>query len=583
MIKIFDENDRDFSTNGNIVINPIKCKEVKKKSLNGWYVEVEISVKYKEYIEQDKLCVVKTKSKLRPQAFRIENPKITNNIISFTANHVMFDSKKYFLVDVRPTNQNAQNALSNINERTDKKSPFTIFSDVETESTAYFIRKNLLEAWEVIEERWGGVFDADNWNISFLRKVGNDNGETITYGKNMQGMQIFEDWSNVCTKIYPVGSNELMLDEEYLESDIQYATPYTRTITFNSELEQNQETAEEEKNAKLIEELRENAKKYLEENKYPKVSYEVTSNINQNMEIGDTIHVKHPLVNLITEILEYEHNILTGKIELLVFGNYKRDVKSKFDVIKENINNVAGQLYEGLTRQDIVIKQQTDLINSLNKTGYVYIDKNEILILDEVPKENAKNVWRFGLGGIGFSSNGYEGPFETAITMDGQINAKFITTGTMSTARIEGLQNALNGFLVSIQLNSDNIQQLVATQTADKNELQSQITQTEKNITSEVSKKYSTKEETSEAKQEAIDSANSSTDDKLKNYTTVEQMNSKITQEAKSIKQEVNGKIADSEKNLNAELELKLDIDKLVSELNASADRIKMKARSIYN
>ena len=81
------------------------------------------------------------------------------------------------------------------------------------------------------------------------------------------------------------------------------------------------------------------------------------------------------------------------------------------------------------------------MINSLNKNGYVYIDDNEILILDKLPKEQAKNVWRFGLGGIGFSSKGYEGPFETAITMDGQINAKFITTGTMAVARIEGLAN----------------------------------------------------------------------------------------------------------------------------------------------
>ena len=42
MIKIFNENDRDFSSNGNIVIKPIKCKERKKKSLNGWYLEVEV-------------------------------------------------------------------------------------------------------------------------------------------------------------------------------------------------------------------------------------------------------------------------------------------------------------------------------------------------------------------------------------------------------------------------------------------------------------------------------------------------------------------------------------------------------------
>lgn len=430
MIKIFNENDRDFSTNGNIVIKPLKCKERKKKSLNGWYIDVEVDIKYADYILTDKLCVVKTKSKVKPQAFRIENPTKTDKTISFTANHVMFDAKRYHLFDVRPTEQNGQNALSYINERTDNTSPFTVFSNVENISTAYFIRKSLLEAWAVIEERWNGVFDADNWDISFLNKVGNDNGETIIYGKNMQGIRIFEDWSNVCTKVCPVGYDGITLPEEYLESDIKYEVPYTKTIDFETKIEDEEKTEE-----KLIAELRENAENYLEENKYPQVSYEVTSNINQNMEIGDTIHVKHPLVMLLTEVQEYEHNILTGKIELLIFGNYTRDIKSKFDNIKESVKNLT----EEFSKQGITIEKQTNIINTLNKTGYVYIDENEILILDTLPREKAKNVWRFGLGGIGFSSNGYEGPFETAITMDGQINAKFITTGVMSVDRIEGL------------------------------------------------------------------------------------------------------------------------------------------------
>jgi len=413
MIKIFDENDRDFSSNGNIAINPIKCKERKKKSLNGWYLDVEVDIKYKDYILQDKLCVVKTKSKANPQAFRIDNPKITNNVISFTANHVMFDAKRYLLYDVRPTSQDGQNALSYINERTDKTSPFTVYSNVETIRTAYFMRKNLLEAWEVIEERWGGTFDADNWTIRLLNSVGNDNGETIVYGKNMQGIQIFEDWSNVCTKICPVGYDGITLPERYLESEVQYEIPYTKKVEFPTELEDDEKTEEA-----LLIELRINATAYLEINQYPKVSYEVTSNINQNMEIGDTIHVKHPLVTLVTEVLEYEHNLLTNKIELLIFGNYTRDVKSKFDSIKESIKTIA----EEVSTQEAVINHQTDLINTLNKTGYVYIDENEILILDALPRENATNVWRFGLGGIGFSSNGYEGPFGTAMTMDGRIN-----------------------------------------------------------------------------------------------------------------------------------------------------------------
>ncbi len=438
MIKIFNSEDRDFRTAGNIIIDKAKCLETKKKSLNGWYIEVELPIKYRQYIEKDKLCVVQTKSKLNPQAFRIgEDIEYTNKKIKFTANHVMFDSKDYILLDVRPINQNGINALNYINERTDKTSPFIMFSNVENINTAYFIRKNLLEAWETVEERWNGVFDADNWNISFLQKVGHDNGESVIYGKNMQSMEIFEDWSGVCTRIYPVGYDGITLPEKFIDSDVQYEKPYSRVVDFQTNLEQEKQTEEN-----LIAELRENAQKYLEQNKYPKVSYTTTSNINDRMEIGDTIQVLHPLVVVMTEVIEYEYNIVSRKIKSLTFGNYSRDVKAKFNNIKDTIATLNQQV----SKQETVINQQTNLINSLNKNGYVYIDDNEILILDKLPKEEAKNVWRFGLGGIGFSSNGYEGPFDIAMTMDGQINAKFITTGTMSADRIEGLANTINDY-----------------------------------------------------------------------------------------------------------------------------------------
>ena len=40
-------------------------------------------------------------------------------------------------------------------------------------------------------------------------------------------------------------------------------------------------------------------------------------------------------------------------------------------------------------------------------------------------------MWRWNVGGLGFSSNGYNGPYETAITADGRIVADFITSGTL--------------------------------------------------------------------------------------------------------------------------------------------------------
>lgn len=452
MIKIFNATDTIFNTAGNVIINPLYCHEIKKKSLNGWYIEVEIPIKYKKYIEADKLCVIKTKSKIKPQAFRINDSiTYTTRKIKFTAEHVMFDSRKYVLLDVRPTNLNGQNGLNYVNERTDKTSPFSITSNVENTDTAYFIRKTLLDAWQVFEERWGGVFDADNWNISFKQSVGKDNGETIVYGKNMQGFEIFEDWSNVCTKILAVGYDGLLLPERYLESEIQYKVPYTKIVEFQTNLE-----PEEQTENNLLVELRNNASKYLEENCRPKVSYTVNSNVNNDLEIGDTVKVLHPVIDIFTEVLEYEYDLISKKVKSLTFGNYTRDVRTKFNNIKTTIETIK----QTISKQEVTINEQTNLINSLNKNGYVYIDENEILILDKLPKENAKNVWRFGLAGIGFSSNGYEGPFETAITMDGKINADFITTGTMAIDRIESLANFItntNKSIAAIELQQNKL------------------------------------------------------------------------------------------------------------------------------
>ena len=222
-----------------------------------------------------------------------------------------------------------------------------------------------------------------------------------------------------------------MLDEVYIDSDIQYDVPYTKTVTFETSLEPDEQTEENLKN-----ELRAKAEAYLTENKYPKISYEITSNVRQDLDIGYIATVKHPIVDLKTELIEYEYDVINERVTSLTFGNFSRNVKKKFDAIKEQINEQT----EKITSQQLAIKDQTNIINSLNKTGLVYIDKNEILILDKLPKEEAENVWRLGMGGFGFSSNGYEGPFETAITQDGKINANFITAGKINTNLIEGYE-----------------------------------------------------------------------------------------------------------------------------------------------
>ena len=61
---------------------------------------------------------------------------------------------------------------------------------------------------------------------------------------------------------------------------------------------------------------------------------------------------------------------------------------------------------------------------------------NEIFIMDTEDVNTAVNVLRINMNGIGFSSNGVEGEYSTAWTLDGSFVADFITAGTMAENRI---------------------------------------------------------------------------------------------------------------------------------------------------
>ena len=52
--------------------------------------------------------------------------------------------------------------------------------------------------------------------------------------------------------------------------------------------------------------------------------------------------------------------------------------------------------------------------------------------MDTPDKESAVNVMRINNAGIGFSTNGYNGPFTSAWTIDGRFVADFITAGTLN-------------------------------------------------------------------------------------------------------------------------------------------------------
>ncbi len=68
--------------------------------------------------------------------------------------------------------------------------------------------------------------------------------------------------------------------------------------------------------------------------------------------------------------------------------------------------------------------------------GYVVQTAEELLVMDHPDKAVAERVWRWNVNGLGYSANGYDGDYTTAITMDGAIVADLITTGRLNCGKI---------------------------------------------------------------------------------------------------------------------------------------------------
>lgn len=184
MVKLFASTDKVFNTsNGDKIIKPRKaivhCED------NGeFYLDLEADLDYVDDIVQGAILVAPTPQ--GGQAFRVNNVEKTRSKVSTRAWHVYYDANNYLIEDSYVVNKNCYYALAYLNSATSDQSPFSTYSNVTTTASFRCVRKSLSEAIETILERWGGHLVHDNFGIQILSNIGQDNGVTIRYKKNLK-------------------------------------------------------------------------------------------------------------------------------------------------------------------------------------------------------------------------------------------------------------------------------------------------------------------------------------------------------------------------------------------------------------
>ena len=442
MLRIFSPTDKTYKTNGDKVIQPLKAT-VHKEDNDSYYLDLSCGTEYLPWIKSGNIIVADTPQGAQP--FRILNPEITHTKITCKCNHIFYDSANYLIVDSYVADSTCNQALDHLNTATEPKSPFRTVSDINTINSFRCVRKSLYEAIQTVLERWGGHLVRDGWAIGIRQNIGADNGVVVRYGKNLKTITATYDWSDVCTKLLPEGSDGILLNaldskqSIYMEASKQYDLPYTKTVQFSqSDIKQENYKTPDGKHddetaykKALIADLRQQAQKYLDENCVPKVNYKMSANLEKITDIGDTIEVidERMGLDMITNVISFEYDCIQGRYTSIEFGTFKQTLSGLMGSVQQTATDAAQAVNSSIvTTVNDRINESENKINNLFSGSYVIYDGEQILVVDSLPKESAHNVLRINSAGIGFSSSGINGDFTSAWTIDGTLNKQFIAS-----------------------------------------------------------------------------------------------------------------------------------------------------------
>ena len=444
MIKVFGKTDKDFTSNGDCVIQPFKAK-VHKEDNGKFYLNIEADISYVDILTANRIIVADTPQ--GAQAFRIKNPEKTKHKITIKAPHISYDAENYVIADSYVVDKNCNDALDHLNSATDNPSPFQTVSDIAEVNSYRCVRTSLYDAFSTVLERWGGHLVRDNYRFGIMSTIGRDNGVTVRYKKNLKEMTCTANWDNVVTKLMPVGKDGLLLDEVYLYSKTQYDIPFTKVVSFNQNIDQDlyKDTEghldEVAYNNALIDDLRKQGQAYVDENCVPKVNYTLKANLEKLTDIGDTIEViDEPMaIDIVTHVISYDYDCILGKYTELEFGNFQQKVSGLMGTVSSTIKQSVEQNNSALqvVFSDAIQHAQETMLGMLGNS-YVVYEGDKILVVDALPKEEAHNVIMINSGGIAFSSTGINGTFESAWTIDNTLNMQHINVVNLVADMIKG-------------------------------------------------------------------------------------------------------------------------------------------------
>ena len=409
-------------------------------------------------IKKERIIKAKPNDTKPPQAFRIY--KITtpiNGSITVYAQHISYDLSTIATMPFSAKSITPTQAMEQVFKNTVSMHRFTFKTDYSSAKPFSVDAPKSVRACLGGEEGsilslWGGEYEWDNFRIIHHQGRGTHTDVVIEYGKNLTKLDHETDNTDIYTELLPyaVKTNEndeeevLTLPEQVLPiTKSELVTHKTLILDFTEKFEDGYPIT--------VDTLRAKAKDYISshplgvETPTITVSFEPLwkqpeyAAVLERVSLCDTVTIRHSILGITTKakVIKTVYDTLSEKYTSISLGAAKGSLATKVGDLESTVEKAQKRVDRFPSLLNSAIKNATDKITG-QTGGYVVLHSDsetgqpyELLVMDAPDIADAVNIWRWNTGGLGFSKNGYNGPYETAITADGQIVADFITTGSL--------------------------------------------------------------------------------------------------------------------------------------------------------
>lgn len=456
---LFPDTAEQFSSQGlGALSDAISCTV--HEVLNGEYeLEMEYPMDGIHYSEMTARCIIYAiPSPYRsPQPFRIyRQSRPLDGIVTFYARHISYDLSG---VPVTPfSSSSVVDALASIEQSWVVPCSFHFWTD-KTTSANFSISvpsatRSILGGTEgSVLDVYGGEYEWDGFTVRLWNHRGQDNGVTVSYGKNLTNISQDYNDSGVLTGIMPywLGQDGTLVQSNpaIIEAPGIYDFENIQPVDFSQDFEEQP----------TVEQLTERGQQYVNANDVGKPTVSTTVSFVQleqmeqykdlalleKCDIGDSVTVRFPRLGVDSKarIVEIETDVLMERYNSVTLGNVQASMSSIVSDQQQEIQQKPSTSFV-----ENAVNNATNWLT--NGKGYMVARKDaagntiDLLFMDTPDINTATDVLRIGQSGLGFSHTGVNGPYTNAWTIDGNLLADFITSGTLNAEQVNIINLIVN-------------------------------------------------------------------------------------------------------------------------------------------